>query len=74
MKATLKFNLPEEDAQFEAACNGMALAGILWDLDQWLREQQKYKEREDVPVDEVRSKLRDLMSLEGMDFDCVIWR
>ena len=74
MKATLEFYLPAENAEFDAACNGMELANILWDVDQWLRSEQKHQGRESVPVDEVRDKIRAAITEAGMSWDCVIWR
>lgn len=73
-KITLEFNLPEEDSEFETAVNGKHLAALLWDFDQWLRSEQKYNERESIPVDELREKLRTMLSEAGMTFDCVIWK
>jgi hypothetical protein len=73
-KITFEFNLPEEDSEFEACANARNLATILWDLDQWLRTEQKYNERESIPVDELREKLRTMLSEAGMTFDCVIWK
>jgi len=73
-KITFEFNLPEEDSEFEACANARQLANILWDLDQWLRSEQKYNERETIPVDELRDKMRAMLSEAGMTFDCVIWK
>jgi len=73
-KITLEFNLPEEDAAFETAVNGKHMATILLDLDQWLSFEQKYRDRESIPVDEIRDKLREMLYDEGMTWDCVIWR
>jgi len=73
-KITFEFNLPEEDSEFEACANARNLATILWDLDQWLRSEQKYNDRESIPVDELRDKLREMISEAGMSWDCVIWK
>jgi len=73
-KITFEFNLPEEDSEFEACANARNLATILWDLDQWLRSEQKYNDRESIPVDEIRDKLREMISEAGMSWDCVIWK
>jgi len=74
MKIEMIFNLPEDDSEFEAAVNGSSLAAILWEYDQWLRSEQKHRQREQIPVDELREKLRELISDAGMSWDCVIWR
>jgi len=73
-KITLEFNLPKEDAAFETAVNGKHLANILWDFDHWLRDEQKYSQRESIPVDELRDKLRQMLYEAGMTWDCVIWK
>ena len=41
----------------------------LWNFDQYLREQIKYKDREELW--EIRDKLRELMEKYGIDFDRV---
>ena len=44
MKAILEFNLdePEDRDSHEKAVNGKKFAMALWDLDQWLRQEEKY--------------------------------
>ncbi len=73
-KITLEFNLPEEDTEFETAVNGKHLATILWDLDQWLRDQEKHQNRDEVGVTELREKIGDMLYDAGMSWECVIWK
>jgi hypothetical protein len=42
MEAILKFNLPEEQSDFDLAFNGAKAQFALDDMDQWLRSQTKY--------------------------------
>jgi hypothetical protein len=42
MKAILKYNLPDEQTEFEDATNGTKWKLSMWELDQWLRAQYKY--------------------------------
>ena len=42
MRATLEFNLPEEQEQFEDASNGWKWSNAMWQLDQFLRTKVKY--------------------------------
>jgi hypothetical protein len=42
MKAKLKYNLPDEQSEFEDAVNGSKWKTSMWELDQWLRAQYKY--------------------------------
>lgn len=44
MKATLEFNLPEEDAEFYCATKGTAMLNVLWELEQELRKLYKYEQ------------------------------
>ena len=44
MKATLEFNLPDEDAEFYCATKGTAMLNALWDINQELRKLYKYEE------------------------------
>jgi hypothetical protein len=42
MKATIEFNLPEEQDDFDCAVNGKKRSLALWELNQWLRAKTKY--------------------------------
>lgn len=42
MTATLRFTLPKEEHEFEAATQGQAVRGVLGELDNWLRSELKY--------------------------------
>ena len=68
MKAILEFNLPEDNQEFELHTKALKMYSTLWDLDVWLRSEIKYKDKE---LDEVRDKLRELMSDNRIDFDMV---
>jgi hypothetical protein len=48
MKVILEFDLPEENADFQAALNGHNYKSAIWDFDQLLRSEMKYK---DLPND-----------------------
>ena len=68
MKAILEFNLPEDNQEFELHTKASKMYCTLWELDQWLRSEIKYKDKE---LDEVRDKLRELMNDNRIDFDMV---
>ncbi len=76
MKATLKFNLPDDDQEFVLATNASNFWSVLWELDQDLRAKTKYAS-DDLPQDkydayqEVRDKLYELMSESNISFDMV---
>lgn len=42
MIAILKFTLPDEQAEFDAARLGSEALAALWDIDQWCRSRIKY--------------------------------
>ena len=44
MKAILEFYLPEENYDFQAAINGHNYKSAIWEFDQLLRSEMKYKE------------------------------
>jgi hypothetical protein len=44
MNGILEFNLPEENDDFQAALNGHNYKSAIWDFDQLLRSEMKYKE------------------------------
>lgn len=47
MKAKLEFELPDQNEQFLASFNGMNYKSAIWDFDQLLRSEMKYKELSD---------------------------
>ena len=59
MKATLEFNLPEEQEDFNHATNGFNYYMALVEMDQWLRAEYKYNDKEEMY--EVREKLRQII-------------
>ena len=48
--ATLRFRLPEEQAEFDAARQGAAAKAVLWDIDQHCRSLLKHGE----PLSEIK--------------------
>jgi hypothetical protein len=47
MKAVLEFDLPEDNTDFQSAINGHNHKSAIWDFDQLLRSEMKYKELSD---------------------------
>ena len=74
MKATLEFNLPEEQSDFDLAVNGAKAQSSLCDMDQWLRSQTKYAP-DDISDDTFeafelcREKLREIVYENGINFE-----
>ena len=76
MKATLEFNLPDDQQDFDLATKGLKFWSVLWELDQSLRAKTKYAS-DDLPKDkydayqEIREELRELISNNNISFDMV---
>lgn len=72
MKATLEFNLPEDDNQFAAANKGMDWALFVWDLDQSIRSLLKYHPEEyktgEQALEHIQEELREMMAERGLVF------
>lgn len=75
MKATLKFDLPEERDEFTFATHGIDWYLLALDLDQWLRGELKYNvmldERTGEAYEKVRDKIYELLGERGIDFNDV---
>ena len=74
MEAILKFNLPEEQSDFDLAVNGAKAQSALCDMDQWLRSQTKYAP-DDMSEDTFkafelcREQLREIVYENGLIFE-----
>jgi hypothetical protein len=74
MKATLKYDLPEELTEFEMACNAEYMHLVLWELDQWLRSNTKYApdgthEEAYTAYELTRDRLHQLMNQYNISFE-----
>ena len=73
MLATINYNLPEDDFQFRRAINGYKWAQIVYDIDETLRQWNKYNENLTAEQKEAYQKVRDLICTEmlenNLDFD-----
>ena len=67
MKATLEYNLPEEQEDFNHATNGFNYYMALVEMDQWLRSEYKYNDNEEMY--EARVKLRQIISENNVEID-----
>ncbi len=71
MEATLKFELPLEKDEFDAASRGMEWALIVWEIDQLLRNKLKHGElfpntRE--TLEKIRDTLNDMLVDKGLTY------
>ena len=73
MEAILKFNLPEEQTEFDNDVNGTKWSIVAWKLDQHLRSQLKHNdkltEKQYDALQEVRDKLWELVNEDSLSFD-----
>jgi hypothetical protein len=67
MKATLEYNLPEDQDDFNYANNGFNYYMALVEMDEWLRSEYKYNDKEDLY--EVREKLRQIIFENNVKLD-----
>jgi 23S rRNA A2030 N6-methylase RlmJ len=76
MKATLEFNLPDDQQEYDLANSGLAFWNVLWELDQELRAKTKYA-ADDLPQEkyyayqEIRDLLHELMNDNNVSLDIV---
>jgi len=74
MEAILKFELPEDKEEFDAATKGMDWAILAWDIDQWIRNRLKHQTeklqtssaKEELEL--LRNELHELMQDNGLQF------
>lgn len=57
-EAILKYKLPEEKSEFNVAAKAELLALILWDIDQHLRAEVKYKGKQEAQL--IRDELHNI--------------
>jgi len=72
MKAILKFDLPEDEEQFNVAAKSMDWALLAWDVDQIIRSLLKYHsgkyETGDLALEHIREEIHNLMEEKGLQF------
>ena len=69
MEGVLKYDLPEEREEMLHAIHGIDWYCVVWDFDQWLRNEHKHNEREEIFIEEARQKINDLTALYGINLN-----
>jgi hypothetical protein len=69
MKATLRFDLPDEKYQFESATNGQKYRYLLIELWNEFREKDKYAEKQETTWEEARELLMDTFTENNIYYD-----
>ena len=74
MEAILKFDLPDDKTEFEAATKSMDWAILAWDIEQYIRNRLRYQtEKLDTSsakkeLELLRNELHSLMEDSGLQF------
>lgn len=63
MKHIIEFDPFEDKDELHAAINGMKYKLIIDDMYCWIRQMQKYEDKNTVEVDEIREKLNSLKEM-----------
>ena len=72
MKATLEFNLPDDQHEWENAVNANSMYLALWDISQELRTLWKYEELNEDEwnmVERIRDKFYEILSEHNINLD-----
>ena len=74
MEAILKFNLPEDQTEYQMVNDASKMFSVIWDMKQWLRSQTKYAPdsmSDDTykAFEECRDKLNELLADNRVDLD-----
>lgn len=72
MKATLEFNMPEDQVEFDFAIQGGKMYSALWDISQELRTLWKYEELSDEEfkmVERIRDKFYEILNDSQISLD-----
>lgn len=72
MTATLTFNLPDEQEEFQDAVNGNAFKAVIWQIDQYMRSEVKhgnYSEEVTDIITEIREELRSIMNEHNVSYE-----
>lgn len=70
MKGILEFNLPEETQEFTTATKANSLSCVISEFDNHLRGLMKYEDLEQVSIQVMRDKLRQIIN-EYEVSDCI---
>ena len=74
MEAILKFDLPDDKTEFEAATKSMDWAILAWDIEQYIRNRLKYQSekldtssaKEELEI--IRKTLNDMLVDRGLNY------
>lgn len=64
MKATLAYDLPEEEYSFRCAINGQRMDSILDEISQLLRQREKYDVTQEKTLEDIRRAINEYLELD----------
>jgi len=70
MKAILKYNLPEEEKEFNRAARATDMALALVDIEQYFRNVEKYETKES--IEQIREKFYNILTSYDINLDNLI--
>lgn len=69
-RATIEFDLLEENVEFNWCINGYKTAAIIWELDQWLRSEIKHQDKNE--YEPVREQLHQIIMEHNLTIDSIM--
>lgn len=73
-KVIFEYDNDEDFLEIQQHINSNKLQSIIWYFDQELRRMQKYENKEEVTISEMRELLRKIMEENGINFEHEIFR
>ena len=70
MKATLKYNLPEDEKDFNMACKAGDLTDALWGIEQHLRSVDRRETGDD--IEKIREEFYNILTRYDINLDNLI--
>jgi len=64
---TLRYRLPDEQAEYDAARQGAEAKSVLWDIDQRCRSIVKYSDSASADARRLAEEIRDMISAELLE-------
>ena len=67
-KVIMEFDPNEDKEEIQAVLHAKELLRIIQDFKEWLSKEKKYTERDSIPIEEIRTKLNELISANSCEF------
>lgn len=67
-KVIMEFDPNEDKEEIQAVLHAKELLRIIQDFKEWLSKEKKYTERDSITIEEIRTKLNELISANSCEF------